>query len=417
MDTFFTWTAVFLHISENNLNKNMAAKMPRLVSFVNIASLLSAFIGLSGCSAYKVIVSNPLPLDRDGEMIEVSAKCSRDGHNIVTDQDGKQLPYQITYDGKMIFQSTVKAKGKTIYKIHKGVRLNADTVCCGSFRADRMDDLMWENDKSGYRTYGPALQKSGERAYGYDVFTKSISRPVMKERFDKALYGKPRINFHLDHGDGMDSYGVGPTLGCGATALMHLDTLVYPWCWATYKILDNGPIRFTAQCTYSPVTVEGKTVIEKRLISVDKGSILNKVIVNYEGLGTLTKQCNIAVGIVIHPENPAAYRFDDSKGYIAYSDLGDRNVGKNGEIFCGAVRPGGFDNAGVKLFSKEELPTRNGAIGHVLGWNSFSKDYTYYFGSGWSKAGIQNLDTWEQLLKDFATKKNNPLQVSVKHSF
>src|SRR5574344_2485794 len=107
----------------------MAAKMPRLVS---IASLLSAVIGLAGCSAYKVIVSNPLPLDRDGEMIEVSAKCSHDGQNIVTDQDGKQIPYQLTYDGKMIFQSTVKAAGKTIYKIHKGVRLNADTVCCGS---------------------------------------------------------------------------------------------------------------------------------------------------------------------------------------------------------------------------------------------------------------------------------------------
>ena len=107
-----------------------------------------------------------------------------------------------------------------------------------------MDDFIWENDKAGYRTYGPAMQKQGERVFGYDVFTKSVERPVMKDRFDKALYGNPKISFHIDHGDGMDAYGVGPILGCGADALVLENGLVYPWCWTDYEILESGPLRF-----------------------------------------------------------------------------------------------------------------------------------------------------------------------------
>ncbi|MBR3074647.1 MAG: DUF4861 family protein [Bacteroidales bacterium] len=103
-------------------------------------------------------------------------------------------------------------------------------VACGEIRADRLDDLIWENEYSGYRAFGPALQARGETAYGYDVFTKSVARPVMHERYEKAL-GPERLSFHHDHGDGMDSYGVGPTPGCGTAALVDTAGIVYPWCW------------------------------------------------------------------------------------------------------------------------------------------------------------------------------------------
>ena len=53
------------------------------------------------------------------------------------------------------------------------------------------------------------------------------------------------FSYHIDHGYGMDCYAVGPTLGAGVSALMVNDTIIYPWCYKTQEVLDNGPLRFT----------------------------------------------------------------------------------------------------------------------------------------------------------------------------
>ena len=37
------------------------------------------------------------------------------------------------------------------------------------------------------RAYGPALQATGEKAYGYDVFTKRVPEPVVEDRYDGEL--------------------------------------------------------------------------------------------------------------------------------------------------------------------------------------------------------------------------------------
>lgn len=387
-------------------------------SFTKTMTLLPALVLLAGCvSSYKIEVSNPLSIDRDCEIVEISlqGKSVKKGKIIVTDSNGNQLPYQIASDGKLLFCANVKASSKSVYKIRRGIPEKFDTICCGSFRADRMDDFIWENDKSGYRTYGPALQDKGERAFGYDIFTKSVSRPVMTERFDKALYGNPKISFHIDHGDGMDSYGVGPTLGCGADAIVAGDNLIYPWCWDGYEILESGPIRFKAKFEYSPIIIDGKQVIERRTITLDKGSYLNKVDVEFEGLD---KDYPIAAGVVVHPENPEAYRYgqNNNGGYTAYADLGDRNIGKNGEIYVGTVFTSPLMFAGYRPFSKEDIKNRNGALGHVLGIGTYQtgQKYTYFFGSGWSKGDIKDLDNWEHYLKNFSTRVHAPLTINIK---
>lgn len=262
---------------------------------------------------------------------------------------------------------------------------------CGEIRADRKDDLIWENEFSGYRAFGPALQAKGERAFGYDIFTKSVTYPVLHERYEKAL-GPEKISFHLDHGDGMDSYGVGPTLGCGTAALVDSSGIVYPWCWKEAQILKNGPRRFQVKLTYPPVVVNGREVVEHRLITLDSGKRMNRVEITYDGLDA---PCQIVVGIVVHAENPDGWYAGDK--VLAVADLGDRNIGENGEMYCGAFLPGGFDRSGFVPF---EEPAGQ-AIGHVLGYSTYRPGtaFTYYFGSGWSKAGIDGLDEWIKLLR------------------
>ena len=69
------------------------------------------------------------------------------------------------------------------------------------------------------------------------------------------------VSYHVDHGNGLDCYKVGPTLGGGTTALMAGDTIIYPYCYATQEILDNGPLRFTVKLVYNPLVVKGDSTI------------------------------------------------------------------------------------------------------------------------------------------------------------
>ena len=103
----------------------------------------------------------------------------------------------------------------------------------------------------------------------------------------------------------MDCYNVGPSLGAGTTALLVDSAIVYPYCYKDVEILDNGPLRFTAQLVFNPIKVNNNlNVIETRIISLDKGSYLNKTKIKYSGLSDSE---TIVSGIVLHSQNPDGY--------------------------------------------------------------------------------------------------------------
>lgn len=79
--------------------------------------------------------------------------------------------------------------------------------------------------------------------------------------------------------------------------------IVYPYCYATQDILDNGPLRFTVKLVYNPLTIKGdSTVIETRVITLDAGSHLNKTAVSFDNLKETTP---VATGIVLHEPDGA----------------------------------------------------------------------------------------------------------------
>ena len=131
------------------------------------------------------------------------------------------------------------------------------------------------------------------------------------------------FSYHIDHGYGMDCYAVGPTLGAGTSALLANDSIVYPYCYKDYQILDNGPLRFTVKLVYNPLTVKGNNnVIENRIISLDAGSQMNKFTITYDNL---TEATPVVTGIVLH-EPSKDYQADTAKGYIAYADPADLSL-------------------------------------------------------------------------------------------
>ena len=135
-------------------------------------------------------MSNATSLERSGEMVEVSmGEVSSKLHLpdtaqiVVVDAEGQQVPYQITSDEKVIFPVTVQANGSAVYTIKAGIPQECPVKACGRYYPERVDDVAWENDLTAFRAYGPALQETGERAFGYDIWTILLSRwwkPVMK---------------------------------------------------------------------------------------------------------------------------------------------------------------------------------------------------------------------------------------------
>jgi hypothetical protein len=412
-------------------------------AFMWVASLL-LMCACSQKQSLTVTVANSTALDRSEEMVEVAMdevsqrlEIPDSLGVIVLDAEGNEVPTQVTSDGKLIFPASVKANASANYTIQVGKPMEVATAAYGKFYPERVDDIAWENDQVAFRTYGPALQASGERAFGYDVCAKNVPDMVVVARYanelnpaTKAVIDSLRaakqdaaadsiyhsVSYHVDHGNGLDCYKVGPTLGGGTAALLDsLQQIVYPYCFKEFQILDNGPLRFSVRLTYNPLVVNNDSnVVETRVITLDKGSHLNKTVISYENLSQVTP---VAAGLVIHPENPEAYVANQEQGFIAYEDLTDNIDNGNGKIYVGAVFPAPVKEAKAQLFSEQESKDlRGGATGHVLGISDYQpgSEFTYYWGSGWTKAGMESMEQWTNYLNEYAQKVRNPLTVTLK---
>ena len=412
----------------------------------NTLVICTCILGLvTGCSQTKdrqiITITNHLDLPRTEELVEIPLKqlhrsiLAEDKTWVVLDSEGNQVPYQITYDSLLIFPVRIAAKGTAEYTVGKGIPAPLDTICCGRCYPERLDDIAWENDKAAYRVYGPALQRSGERGFGYDILTKSVSYPVLEERYRKELEPLARkqikelresgkhheadsigraISYHIDHGNGMDCYSVGPTLGGGTSALLVDSSLVYPYCYREYQILDNGPLRFTVRLEFNPLTVASDSnVIETRVISLDKGSYLNKTILSYQHL---SEPCQLATGIVVHPQNPDGAWIGKDRAIIAYADSTDRVNAGNGVIHVGALLTKSPLWKGVRWFNEQEKQFSPGALGHVMMISDYKpgKPLVYYWGSSWSKSGFSTQEEWVNYLEDYDKFLSSPLEISIK---
>ena len=373
-----------------------------------------------------IVVSNPTSTPRT-ELIslcmsEVKAKLGnatpkKGEAYIVKNKRGQQIGSQITHDGLLLIDASVRPHGSATYYVSIGKPYQQKVYATGALYKIRKDDIAWENDRCAYRVYGPALQKTGERSFGTDIWVKNTPDTVVYERYIKDMIGNRKnddetdilTSFHLDHGNGLDPYRVGATLGLGAPSLMVGKNQVLPYCYKDYRILDNGPLRFTVELTYNPSTVgDMKNVVEHRIISLDKGSNFNKMTVWYDGLTTPT---DFATGFPIHEEDTETKTF--AKDYVSYADPTDNVEVNNSQVFVGVLFPEGIDHTYYQLFDKKH----DGATGHALGLKRGLKNlekYSYYFGAAWSKYDVRSYAEWQIRIKDYLDALKNPLQVEVK---
>lgn len=367
------------------------------------------------------------------ELVEVDAKAVREKLGIA---DGKpfkvfnalrqEVAYQLTYDGKLLIDASVRPMGVARFTVVPGQPRPMKTVVCGRQYPERVDDIAWENERGAYRLYGPALQRNKERAFGNDVWVKNTPDLVVEQRYNLELSNHAAVEalrkagntaaadsleelttYHFDHGYGLDCYKVGPSLGCGAPALMDGNQIVFPYCYTQYEILDNGPLRFTVSLTYETKEFHGEQVTEHRLLSLDKGSNFNRQTVWYEGA---TKPIDVASGVVIHNEDTTSVYMEHP--FVAYADPTDNPAGQNFQIYVGVVFP--YDQ--VQTLRVPNEGAANGINGHALAVRRGvqpGQRVTYYWGSAWSKYDCTNFLQWLMRIAELQENLRNPLKVTV----
>ena len=388
------------------------------LSVIKSRSVAVAAIAICLCSCSRgvtVSVYNPSEKARNAQVVEIDASSITDRLGVdfnVKDSQGNPVVTQVTYDNKILLQGDFPGKEARKFVFRKGKDRNEsvpEVYCMGQIRHDMQDDFTWENDRGGYRLYGPSYRAKGGNVSGYDIWTKSVDYPVLSARYDDHMAGCG--SYHKDHGTGMDVYTVGRTLGAGMNALvLPSGEIAYPCAYQECDIIENGPLRMTAKITCYPETVgEDQGVVETRTISLDKGSWLNRTEISYTGLSGEYPMVN---GIVVHKQNTKGYVLDEGKRFLAYGDLTDDKEKGNGIIFIGVVNPEAPDSVAYHPLE----PNAGDAVGHIMSHTSYrpGENYVYYWGSGWSKGGVRGLKAWTEYLGDFHETLRNPLEVRVK---
>ncbi len=348
---------------------------------------------LPSLKAQKTItIFNPTPAQRS-ELVSIPAGqlgIEAGKGVIVRDAFGIERVTQWTYDGQLLLDVHVRPHGKAVFTIQEGIPAAIRSSVGGRMYPERLDDIAFENDRIGFRLYGPALQRKGEKGFGHDVWVKRTPELVLEELYRND----PRLSFHLDYGKALDCYGVGPTLGCGTPCRLRDGKIVYPWCYETYSILDKGPLRFTVQVNFAPVN----GITEHRILSLDKGSNFCEATVWYNGV---SKPIDIAAGLAIRPADPTTVVI--GKDYVHYADPTVDPDRHQFQIYSALL----FPDTEVDIKQMES---------HALGILKNYQDgqrFHYFFGAAWSEFDVRSQAEWQLRIEGFMASQRHPLQVTI----
>ncbi|WP_202552076.1 glycoside hydrolase family 88 protein [Ginsengibacter hankyongi] len=306
---------------------------------------------------------------------------------------GEEIPFQLEYRGNKIPVNVLIQ-----VSLSPGSKLYAETAAedpsefkiktYARFVPERYDDFAWENDRIAFRVYGAALEKTNENAYGQDVWAKRTPALIINKWYKTADY-------HVDHGEGLDFYEVGFSLGAGSSAPYVKDSIYYSKNFRKYKILDNGPLRSTFQLDYNDWNVDGKIVDEYKIISLDAGSQLNKIETVYSFKDK--RELPVAIGIVEHAGN-GTMLLNERDGIMGYWEP---QHGKDGSLGIGSV-------------ILEPVLQMNVSHHHLLTIikTESKKPLVYYTGATWDKAGmITSSKEWFEYLENFKTELERPVLI------
>ncbi|MEX6690270.1 DUF4861 family protein [Danxiaibacter flavus] len=350
-----------------------------------------------------VTITNNSQLDYSDYVIEVPWKdivakwpsIDTADFKVIDSKTQQEITFQLEYAGNptiqnLLLQVSIPANKTRSFKLVKGKHAFSPPKTFCRYVPERKDDFAWENDKIAFRMYGKALEGSNEDAYGLDVWVKSTDKLVVDDRYKKNDY-------HKDHGDGLDYYQVGYTLGAGNIAPYVNDSVYYSKNYHRFKVLDNGPLRSSFQLIYDEWNVDGKPVSVIKTISIDAGSQLNRVTAAYNH--TSDAALPVATGLAKR-KDPGVLFLNEQNGISAYWEPQHGNDGVTGvaTIHLQPIRQ--------MLVTKEQVLT--------ITTTDAQKSITYFTGAVWNKANrITSAHQWFEYVQHFQQKLKQPLIITV----
>jgi hypothetical protein len=378
----------------------------------NFLSILGVFALFCGPAiAQRLSVTNPLDVARTEEMLDLPLNdvlhhvhAKETDQIVVVDEATQQRQPSQTYSttGAAPDRFLVLVKVPAHATLHLMFQREAhpapvEPLVFGREAQERKDDFAWENRLVAYRIYGPALQATGEIASGIDVWSKRVPNFVIDTFYKRDAEGQRTKNnalsYHKDNGQGLDSYEVGPSRGCGGTAVFADGKLFPSKNYIALKQLSTGPIRFSFEVTYAPWDGNGVEVTETKRITLDAGSRLNRIDSTYTFAGSQT--IDVAAGLAVH-KGADPEQLENGHALSVWDTPQDRSAGR---IATGMV-------------SLDEHRSTVQA-GHALMIFAVKSGQTFHYaaGSGWSKADMPTPEAWDDYLKLYLLQQQNPLQV------
>ena len=327
--------------------------------------------------------------------------------------NNRELPYQLEHRGQqavrhLLVQVSVGSQQRIQLRLlpEPPAPVMPRTFC--RYVPERFDDFAWENDRIAFRIYGKALNGRKDNAFGTDVWAKRTDKLVLNNWYKTGDY-------HGDHGEGLDYYHVGLTLGAGDIGAWLGDTINYIHNYTAWQVLDNGPLRSTFRVTYPAYAFGGTKVNTTKIISLDAGSQLSRVEVQVTH--NHPRPLPMVVGISLRPEPNVArpnaarqgvVRFEEKKGIMSYWEP---THGADGTLGIGTVFP-----APTALVAMREQQQH--ALTEVL--VESGKSFVYHDGAAWDKAGprsagqITSAAAWQSHLQEYADRLRHPLIIATK---
>ena len=330
-------------------------------------------------------------------------------YGIVDSASGEIVMFQHfdkDFDGTfdvILFQPRIKANSEKTY-IARPLKTMPEFVSkvYSRFVPERTDDYAWENDRVAFRTFGPKAQQMAEHnitggtlTSGIDCWLKKVDYPIIDSWYEKHTSGKG--SYHVDTGEGFDNFHVGTSRGCGGIGVWENDTLWTSKNFTKWQRLANGPIRTTFKLEYASWNVNGKSVEETQIISLDLGSNLTKTEV------FLTATNSVTVGITLHEKTGEVSANPDLSWFSYWEPFPEEEYQMGMAV---VLNPKYFvnDRKYISLLKDHshlfiDMKTHDGSA-------------VYYSGFTWTKSGqFANKKLWENYLTEFVVKMRNPLKL------
>ena len=392
---------------------------------------------------WSVKVSNPTSFHRECETVEVDfpakvfalwALNPGDEKKFFAVMDGissRILDSQI-YDAdtnaathKLLFQvDLAPGETRTFYYVLDASALAAVpppiVKTMARYVPERFDDFAWESDRIAHRIYGQALIKAeGTISSGADVWIKKDRGLIVDTMYATKHY-------HEDNGAFMDDYRVGKSRGCGGLGIWDGKKLFVSRNWKNWKLITTGPIRSEFELTYEPWDAgNGRKVWETKRFSIDAGSWLTKVSSTISSDDKSPLAIGVGVAERACPTNREEFIAHDlTEGWLTYWQPEDQPKGTTAVAILlpkDSVKEFTNDNPSMPDSVKHAnvpQPTHEGypPIRTQLAVTQMEVDklFSYYFGASWDRSGdFTNHVQWEDYLKRFAERRDQPLQVTV----